>query len=57
MAGEIMGKKTGEEGAVNHLLLEFLKLFLFLLSVVFDFLLGFGAGVFYAFGAVLRVRC
>lgn len=37
-----------------YLLLEFLELLLFLLAVVFDFLLGFCAGVFYALGAVLE---
>lgn len=34
------------------LFLEFVEFVLFLLAVVVDFLLGFGAGVFDAFGAV-----
>lgn len=34
--------------------MEFLELLLLLLAVVFDFFLGFGAGVFYPLGAVWR---
>lgn len=45
-----MGKMGEGKGA--DLFLEFVELVFFLLAVVVDFLLGFGAGVFDAFGAV-----
>lgn len=40
----------------TNLLFEFLKLLLFLLAVVFDFALGFLAGVFDTLGAVCVLR-
>ena len=49
-----MGKMGEGKGA--DLFLEFVELVFFLLAVVVDFLLGFGAGVFDAFGAVWVVE-
>ena len=48
--GDGKGEEREREGV--YFGLKFLKLVVFLFAVVVDFFLGFGAGVFDAFGAV-----